>query len=173
MEPDVAQRIGDALRLTLRRLSSLAVGIAIVAAFVGTATFATGWWVFEGSIAWLVIGGAICLVPIAAAATAWLLLRITARFAPLLVDNVSTFLRGSSPASQALIDYDTGQTVVASSKSFTVLRSELTPRSSELPALYAGVRAITSVPALAAISVLGIIGVGLLGTVLLIGGLID
>ena len=97
-----------------------------------------------------------------------MLLRITARYAPLLVDNVRTFLGGSSPASQALIDYDTGQTVVASSKSFTVLRGELGLRSRELPALYAGVRAITSVPALAAIAVLGIVGVGLLGTVLLL-----
>ncbi len=173
METDAAQRVSDALRFTFRRLSSLAVGVALVAAFTGAATFATGWWVFEGSTAWLVIGGAICLVPLAAAALAWMLLRITARYAPLLVDNVRTFLGGSSPASQALIDYDTGQTVVASSKSFTVLRGELGLRSRELPALYAGVRAITSVPALAAIAVLGIVGVGLLGTVLLIGGIID
>ena len=95
-----------------------------------------------------------------------------AKYAPQLVDNVKTFLAGSSPATQVLIDYDSGQTVAASSRSFGALRGELTERSKELPALYAGVRAIISVPGLAALAVLGIVGVGLLGTVLLIGGLI-
>ncbi len=47
------------------------------------------------------------------------------------------------------------------------------PRSAELPALWAGVRAITSVPALAAISVLGMLGVGLMGTILLISLLLN
>ena len=175
MESDaVALRVGSGLQFTLRRLATLAYGIAVVAAVVGAATFATGLWVFEGDgrTTWIIIGGLLCLVPVAAALIAWLLLRITAKYAPQLVDNVKTFLAGSSPATQVLIDYDSGQTVAASSRSFGALRGELTERSKELPALYAGVRAIISVPGLAALAVLGIIGVGLLGTVLLIGGLI-
>lgn len=174
METDVVvRRVSSALQLTLTRLSRLAFGVAVVAAVVGAATFATGWWVFPNNRStWVVLGGLVCLIPVGAALFARLLLRVTAKHAPQLIDNVRTFLGGSSPASRALIDYDSGQPVIASSKSFTGLRSELKDRGRELPALWAGVRAITSVPGLAAIAVLGIVGVGLLGTVLLISGLV-
>jgi len=173
METDVAvRRVTEGIQLTLQRLSSLASGIALLAAVVGAATFATGWWVFDRSTTWLIIGGALCLVPVGAALIAWLLLRLTARYAPQLIENVRTFLGTPSPAAQVLIDYDTGQTVIASSKSFSRTRGALRERSKELPALYAGVRAITSVPGLVAVAVLGIFGVGMLGTILLISGLL-
>ena len=170
METDVVvRRVSDGLQLTLNRLSSLATGVAVLAAAIGTATFATGWWLFaDHRTAWVIIGGVICLVPVGAALIARVLLRITAKFAPQLIDNVRTFLGGASPGSRVLLDYDSGQRVIASSKTFTGLRTELRSRSTDLPALWAGVRAITSVPVLAAISILGMLGVGLLGTILLI-----
>ena len=174
METDVVvRRVSEGIQLTLNRLSSLASGVALVAAAIGVATFATGWWLFpDARVVWIVIGGALCLIPVGAALFARLLLRITAKHAPQLIGNVRTFLGGGSPASRVLIDYDSGQPVITSSKSFSGLRSELALRSRELPALWAGVRAITSVPALAAISVLGMLAVGLLGTILLISGLL-
>ena len=86
---------------------------------------------------------------------------------------MSSFLKSSSSASGALIDYDSGMALGVQAKSFRQLRSELTDRRRELPALYAGVRAITSVPGLAAIAFLGILCVGALGTMLLFAGLID
>ncbi len=174
METDVvARRVSDGIQLTLNRLSSLATGVAVVAAMIGAATFASGWWVFPGSrTAWIIIGGVLCLIPVGAALFARLLLRTTSKHAPQLIDNVRTFLRGASPASRVLLDYDSGQPVIASSKTFTGLRGELTSRSAELPALWAGVRAITSIPGLAAIAVLGMLGVGALGTILLISGLL-
>ena len=174
METDVVvRRVSDGLQLTLNRLSSLATGVAVVAAVIGAATFATGWWLFPDSrTAWIIIGGMICLIPVGAALFARLLLRITAKYAPLLIDNVRTFLGGASPASRVLIDYDSGHPVITSSKTFTGVRTELALRSRELPALWAGVRAITSVPGLAAIAVLGMLAVGLLGTILLISGLL-
>lgn len=174
METDVVvRRVSDGLQLTLNRLSSLAGGIAVIAGLIGAATFATGWWLFPDSrTAWIIIGGVLCLVPVGAALFARLLLRMTAKHAPQLIDNVRTFLGGASPASRVLIDYDSGQPVIASSKTFTGLRTELASRSRELPALWAGVRAITSVPGLAAIAVLGMLAVGLLGTILLVSGLL-
>ena len=72
-----------------------------------------------------------------------------------------------------LIDYDTGEPLASTAKSFEPLRSDLQTRRRDLPALYFGVRAITAVPALAAIALLGTLAVGALGTILLIGGLID
>ncbi len=174
METDaVVRRVSDGLQLTLNRLSSLATGVAAIAAIIGAATFATGWWVFPNSrTAWIIIGGVICLIPVGAALIARLLLRLTAKYAPQLIDNVRTFLSGASPASQVLLDYDSGQPVIASSRTFTGLRNELNSRSGELPALWAGVRAITSIPGLAAIAILGMLGVGLLGTILLISALL-
>ena len=174
METDVVvRRVSDGLQLTLNRLSSLATGVAIVAAVIGAATFATGWWLFPDSrTAWIIIGGVFCLIPVGAALFARLLLRITAKYAPQLIDNVRTFLGGASPAARVLIDSDSGQPVITSSKTFTGVRTELASRSRELPALWAGVRAITSIPGLAAIAVLGMLAVGLLGTILLISGLL-
>jgi hypothetical protein len=174
METDVVvRRVSDGLQLTLNRLSSLASVVAAIAAAIGAATFATGWWLFpDNRTAWIIIGGVLCLVPVGAALFARLLLRVTAKHAPQLIGNVRTFLGGATPASRVLIDYDSGQPVITSSRTFTGVRDELATRSAELPALWAGVRAITSVPALAAISVLGMIGVGLMGTILLISGLL-
>jgi hypothetical protein len=53
----------------------------------------------------------------------------------------------------------------------SALRADLTNRRTELPALYAVVRAVTGTPGLAAIAVLGTLFVGALGTILLIAGL--
>lgn len=175
MESDVvARRIGDGLQLTLRRLATLAGGIAVIAALIGLATFATGWWVFDASTGWLVVGGVICLVPALAAAAGWGIVRAGAHWAPRLVNDIGVFLAGpATPASKVLIDYDSGQPVVVSARRFGPVRTELETRKADLPALYFGARAISYVPALAAIAVIGMIGVGMLGTLLLLGGLID
>lgn len=174
METDVVvRRVSDGILLTLNRLAGLATSLAMLAAVIGAATFATGWWVFPGSrTAWIVIGGVLCLIPVGAALFARLLLRTASKHAPQLIDNVRTFLGGASPASRVLLDHDSGQPVSASSKTFSGLRGELVSRRAELPALWSGVRAITSIPGLAAIAVLGMLGVGALGTILLIGGLL-
>jgi len=169
------QRVTDGLQTTLRRLGSLAGGIAVVATLVGIATFLTGLMVFDGNgrPLWLIIGGVICVVPIAAAFTARFLVRSTAKHSPELIANVRQFIQTSTKSAQVLIDHDSGRPVAAYAKSFGDTRRELNHQRTELPALFAGVRAITSVPGLAALSVVGIVGVGLLGTVLLIGVLID
>jgi hypothetical protein len=169
-----ATQVADGLRATLDRLSSLILVVAALAATIGVATFATGWWVFDRSHAtWTVIGGAICLVPVVAALRGWWYVRATARVAPRLVDDVRGFLGESRQAAGVLIDHDSGQALAVSARSFGSLRAELNERRRDFPALYAGVRAITGVPGLAAIAVLGMLAAGALGTILLIGGLID
>lgn len=176
METDaVARRITDVLEGTLRRLASIASGLAAVAAVIGAATFATGLWIFDGSgrAAWVVIGGALCAVPVVAALMAWFLVRRTARSASLMVANVHQFLDTSPRSARALIDHDTGRPIASYPATFHGVRGELELRRAELPALYAGIRAIVSAPGLAAVAVLGMLVVGALGTILLIGGLID
>lgn len=176
METDVvARRISDALEYTLRRVASLTGSVALAAAVIGAATFATGWWMFDGSgrTAWVVIGGALCLVPVVAALIARFMVRRTARSAAQLVSNIRRFLDTSSGSAKVLVDYDTGQPITVSSRTFHGLSTELDQRRTELPALWAGVRAIVSAPGLAAVAVLGMVVVGALGTILLIGGLID
>jgi len=175
MESDVVvRRVSDTMQQTFRRLTSLATGIGIFALLIGAATFATGLWIFDGSRnAWIVIGGAICLIPPLAALIGRHLVRRTAKHAPQLVTDIRHFLDTSVHSANVLIDHDSGQPVSGYVKNFKSLRGELKARRSELPALFSGVKAITSVPGIAAIAVLGTLFVGGLGTVLLIGGLID
>lgn len=174
MQLDVtARRAGEGVQALLRRLASLVGGLVVVAVLISLATFATGMWVFDSSTAWIVLGGIVCLVPVGAALIGWLLVHGAAKYTPRLISDINTFLKSPSPSAQVLIDYDTGQPIAASAKSFGSLQTDLETRKADLPALYIGVRAITKVPALAAITVLGMLGVGALGTILLLGGLID
>lgn len=175
MESDaVVRRVSDTMQQTFRRLTSLASGIAILALLIGGATFATGLWRFKGSrLSWVVIGGAICAIPVIAALIGRQLVHRTANHAPELVANVRKFLDTSAHSAQVLIDHDSGRPVAGSVKSFKTLRGELNERRKELPALFIGIKAITVVPGIAAIAVLGMLLVGGLGTVLLISGLIN
>ena len=62
-------------------------------------------------------------------------------------NDIATFLKGpQTPASQLLIDYDSGQPVAMSARRMTPLRTELATRKGDLPALWLGIRAITLVP---------------------------
>lgn len=170
----MAVRVSDGLRSTLSRISTLALGIAAITALIGTATFITGLWVFDGSrLTWIVIGGAICFAPTAAVVLAWVFVRAAVAIAPALVGNVRALLGDSRSDATALIDYDTGQSLNSGARKLGRLSLDLKNRRKELPALYAGVRAISSIPGLAAIALLGTLAVGALGTILLIGGLID
>jgi hypothetical protein len=170
----VVRRVSDTMQQTFRRLTSLATGVGVIALIIGSATFATGWWIFDGSRGvWSVIGGAICIVPVVAALIGLHLVRRTAKHAPELVGDIRMFLDTTVKSAQVLIDHDSGQPVAHYVKGFKTLRSELKQRRKELPTLFAGVKAITSVPGLSAIAVLGTLMVGGLGTVLLIGRVID
>jgi hypothetical protein len=162
----------EGIRLTLTRIGALVRGVAVLAAIIGVATFATGWWVFDGSSGWLILGGLICLVPVVAAVMGWIILARTARRTAQLVQDVRSLLQTGRSAATVLIDHDSGQSIAVTSKSYRAMRGVLATKQKELPALFAGVRAITTVPGLAAVAVLGILLIGALGTVLLIGGLI-
>jgi hypothetical protein len=168
----IASTASAGISRTLERLTSLAAMVLLITAVVCIATFATGWWVFDGSVGWMLVGGVLCLVPIGAAATAWFYVRTSASSAPKLIDDVRSLLRQSNSAATVLIDHDSGIALGAQAKSLGGLRRELIERRTELPALFAGVRAITSVPGLAAVAVLGVVLMGIFGTILLVVGLI-
>lgn len=155
------------MRRTIGRLDRLALATVVVTSLVGVATFATGWWAFEGSVGWTLVGGLICAAPFVAAVAAWWLVRSTVSLASRLVDDLRRFFV-SSNAGGVLIDHDSGLALGRQARSFGSLRDELSSRRRELPALFVTVRAITSVPGLAALAVLGTVLVGLLGTVLLL-----
>lgn len=169
-----AVRVSDGLRSLLARVGSIALAVARFAVVIGIATFATGWWIFDGNrLEWIVLGGVLCFAPCAAALIAWFRVRRTMRVAPALVGDVRSLMNESQDAAQILIDYDSDDRVMIASRSFTPLRVSLRDRRKQMPALWAGVHAATTLPGLAAIAVLGTLVVGALGTVLLIGGLID
>ena len=168
MQSEIARRAGDGIQLTLRRLASLVGGLFLIATGVSVATLATGLWAFHGSLAWVIIGGMLCALPILTAALGWMYVRDAARHAPRLIEDITSFLGTHSPAAGVLIDYDTGQTISMSAKRFSGLKADLSSRKVDHPSLWAGVRAVTLVPALAALTVLGLVAVGALGTILLI-----
>lgn len=169
-----ATRTADGLRLLLSRIGGFALTVAKAAFVIGLATFATGWWVFDGSRStWLVIGGAICAAPFVAALVAWYRVRRTMRVAPSLLGDVRSFMNQSREAADTVLIYDADERLIATSRNYAPLRARVEERRKDLPALWAGLRAVTTLPMLAAIAILGTLGVGALGTILLIGGLID
>jgi hypothetical protein len=169
-----ASRTADGLRLLLARIGGFALSAARVAFVIGLATFITGWWVFDGSrVEWLVIGGALCAAPFVAALVAWYRVRRTMRVAPALLGDVRSFMNQSRDAADTVLIYDTDERLVATSRTYAPLRARVAERRKDLPALWAGLRAVTTLPMLAAIAILGTLAVGALGTILLIGGLID
>jgi len=170
----VARRASDGLQFTLRRLASLGAGITMLALTIGAATFATGLWIFDGSgrSKWMIIGGFLSFGPAVAATVATWRVRRAADHAPGLLAEIKTFSAGNRSA-DVLVDYDSGQPVAMTGKSLGALRLDLDARSKEFPALAAGVKAITTAPKLVAMAALGMMAAGALGTILLIGGLID
>jgi hypothetical protein len=169
----VTQQVGNAITFTLRRLATVAGGLAIFATSVSIATFATGWWVFSHShTAWAVIGGVMCLIPALAGIVAWIIIRWAAHLAPRLLADIDTFLRTPSPAAQTLIDYDSGQPIAASARTFGSMKADVHARKSDIPALYVVVRSITIVPAMAGVALIGGLVLGAFGTFLLMIGLL-
>ncbi|MEI8239129.1 MAG: hypothetical protein WCI22_06870 [Actinomycetota bacterium] len=173
MEVDlVAQRVGNGVAYTLRRLATIAAALAAFATLVSVATFFTGWWVFANSrAAWAVIGGVLCLIPTVAGIGAWIVIRWAARLAPRLLTDIDTFLRTPSPAAQTLIDYDSGQPIAASARTFGSMKADVHARKTDIPALYIVVRSITIVPAMAGVALGGGLLLGAFGTVLFLIGL--
>jgi hypothetical protein len=171
----LATQVSDNLTTSVGRVGKLAGGVTMTAGVIGAATWLTGTFIFDDKfrLAWWTLGLAICAVPFVAGLIGWIFVRRSAKAVPELVDNVRTFLGESAQQASVLIDHDTGQPLAAYTKSLGTLRTELFERRKEFPALFAGVRAITSVPGLAAVAVLGSVGLGILGTILLIGAVID
>lgn len=169
-----ASRTAEGLRLLLSRIGGFALAASRVAFVIGLATFLTGWWVFDGSRStWLIIGGAICAAPFVAALVAWYRVHRTMRVAPALLGEVRSFMNESRDAAETVLVYDADQRLIASSRTYEPLRARVENRRKDLPALWAGLRAVTTLPMLAAVAILGTLAVGALGMILLIGGLID
>lgn len=171
----VAARAGNGLQAMLRTLGRVAARLSSFALFVGIATFATGMWLFEGTgrDKWIVIGGVISFGPPLAATIATYRVRRTADLAPQVVSEVRTFDDVAKGVLDVLIDGDSGQVTGLRARGLGTLRSEVYERRREFPALWSGVKAITTVPKLLAWATIGALVAGALGTVLLVGGLID
>ena len=170
----ITSKVTATITVTLARIGKLVLAVALVAGMIGAATFATGLQIFDGDTRpwWVVVGLAICIVPLGAALIGWWQVRSSARYAPALINDIRSFVSESQQQAKVLIDHDSGQPITVAAKSLGVLRQELNERRHEFPALFAGVKAITGVPGLAAVAVVGSVIIGALGTVLLIGWLV-
>jgi hypothetical protein len=169
-----ATQFSSFLATTLGRLSSLAFGVATAAIVIAVATYITGLWALAGShrSTWAVLGAVLCAIPAIAGVSAWTFVRGTARRAPKLVSEVRTLLGESRAAFAMVIDHDTGQPLATTARSLGNLQAVLAEAPNRHPSLRAAVRAATRVPGLVALTVLSSLVVGLIGTILLIGGLV-
>jgi len=170
----VAEKTSTALRGTLGRMTRLVRGLAVIALVVGAATYATLLWVTEGD-EWVLLGLVICAVPLIAALLAFWRLSSTLKVAPKALDDLRTVLRDRQATAKMgpLFDHDTQQPLGTSARSMSGIRAELSTRRKELPALFSTVQALVTVPGLAAIAVVGTLVLGMIGTIMLIVGLLD
>ena len=167
-----APEAAGALHGTVRRLRTLTTGFIAVAALIGLATWLTGWWVFNRHRGmWATVGVLLCAAPTLAALGARAIVGAGLKRAGSLVGEVGRVLRDSRDDAQVLIDHDSGKPIATSAKSLRDLRHTIASRKAELPALATTLRAVTATPGLLAIGVLGSLGLGALGTILLIVGL--
>ena len=170
-----ALRAGNGLQTVLRGMSRIARRLAAFAAVVGIATFATGMWVFEGSgrAKWVVVGGFLCFGPAVSAALAAFRVLRTAAQAPRFAGELKSLRQGGRALVDVLIDGDTGRPVGLTATTFSAVRSEIDQRRKEFPGLSTAMTAVTTVPRLLIWATLGTVVAGGLGTILLIGGLIN
>lgn len=168
----VGLQAGQRIQRVLERIVSLASAVVMFSVLVCLATFATGWWVFDGSAGWIVAGGLLCGFPIVTAVWAWWLVRVAVKLATAIPRELQRYGQTESTAARALIDVDTGQPIASYSRQFGGVQVDLKKHARDMPALYFAVRALVRVPILAAITLIGVFCVGGLGTLLLIVGLI-
>ena len=169
----LAIRASDGLKALLARLASLVGGLVVVAVVVGAATYVTGLWATDGST-WTIVGALICLLPVCWAAMAWWRIKRTQAVAPAALEDLRAVIgdhqaRGTM---DVLIDHDTRQPIVATVRSMSAIRADLQARGTDWPALMQTLGAATTVPGLAALTVLGLVAVGGIGTILLLSGLL-
>jgi hypothetical protein len=169
-----ATQFSSFLGTTLGRLASLAFGVATAAVLIAVATYLTGLWSLDGShrSTWVVLGAVLCAIPAVAGISAWVFVRGTARRTPKLISEVRGLLGESKQALAMVVDHDSGQPLATTARSMGNLRVVLAEAPSRYPSLRAAVRAATRVPGLVALTVLSSLVVGLIGTILLIGGLV-
>jgi hypothetical protein len=169
-----ATQFSSFLENTLGRLASLAFGVATAAVVIAIATYVTGLWALDGShrSTWVVLGAVLCAIPAVAGISAWLFVRNTARRTSRLVGEVRGLVGESKTALTMVIAHDSGQPLVATARSFGNLQTVIAAAPSRYPSLRAAVRAATRVPGLVALTVLSALVIGLVGTILLIGGLV-
>jgi hypothetical protein len=170
----VAERTSTALRGTLGRLTRLVRGLCIGACIVGAATYVTLLWVTDGED-WVLLGAVICAAPLVAGLLAFWRLSSTLHVAPKALDDLRTVLRDrkATTAMGPLFDHDTQQPIGLSARNMSGIRAELRTRRKELPALFSTVQALVTVPGLAALAVIGTLLLGMVGTIMLIVGLLD
>ncbi|MFT3855000.1 MAG: hypothetical protein QM733_20035 [Ilumatobacteraceae bacterium] len=169
-----ARQFASFLDTTLQRLSSLAFGVATVAVVIGAATYATGFWAFDGSsrTAWMFVGAAICAIPVVAGIAAWLFVHRTVHHVPRLLADVRSLLGQSKQAFAVVIDHDSGQPVATTARSLTKLSGTMQGAPEMYPSLRAAVAAGMKVPGLVALAVVSALLIGAFGTILLLVALL-
>ncbi len=156
----LAQRAVDAVLMLVRRASALAGGVLILAIVFGIGGFLLGIAALDGGIetVWIALGAVFALVAIVSVGTAMLRLRSVRKGTDTLVSEVRSLIGGNKQSQRTVIetvestDRAEGDGVVALSRQFFSLKSEVGDRIGQFKSLGLALTAITSFPGLVALA---------------------
>ena len=156
----LAERAVDSVMNLVRRGTALAGGVLMLAVVFSVGGFLLGIAALDGGIenVWIVLGAFFGLVAIGSIVLAILRLRWVKKSANTLVTEVRSLIGGDKQTKRTVIetvestDASDGEGVVAVSKQFFSLQGEVGDRVGQFKSLGLALSAITSFPALVALS---------------------
>jgi hypothetical protein len=156
----LAQRAVDAVLRLVRRASALAGGMLFLATAISAGGFFLGIATLEGGIetVWVVLASVFALIAITSVATALLRLRSVRNSTDALLIEIRSLLTGNKQAQRTVIETvesteaSQEDSVVAVSRQFFSLQSEVSDRSGQFKSLGDALTALTSFAGLIALA---------------------
>jgi hypothetical protein len=156
----LAERAVGSVMSLVRKGTALAGGVLILAIIFAVGGFLLGLAALSDGIesVWIVLGGFFLVVAIGSVITAILRLRAVARGADVLVDEVRSLIGGNKESQRTVVetvessDGAENDGVIVMSRQFFSMKNDIGGRESQFQSLTGALRAITSFPALVAVS---------------------
>jgi hypothetical protein len=175
--PDIAELAAERIDATLRRARPVARGVALLTTACGVLAYVVGLLVFHGSArtGWAIIGVLLCAVPSVAIWRAYSRLRHAGRAIGSLAGSLASLMsdRRGRDALVELAERDSDPRdapLVTLGKDLITIRRVLNDRRQEVSDLRQAVVAITTLPGLMALAILGSVGLLILSVVFAVYG---
>lgn len=175
---DIAQLAGERIRLVIERARPIARGVALLASACGGLAYVVGALVLHGGwrIAWLVVGLVVCAAPAFALWTSFRRLRRATAWLPAAVAQLQA-LTTDRQARNALYELvERGEDpntapLLSVGKSLNRLRKVVSSHRREMTGLWQTVNAVTTLPGLLVLGIVGSFGLLIFSVVVVLVGL--